>query len=262
MPARRGACRSPAGIQTATFSPIPTRAPRCAARLAPMVQPTAQIWGSIPYTAGSDEAGTDSFTLDVSDGHGGSASAVPVPVRVIGAAENTAPTCFGGSLSVAHNTPLVLPAAPCSDAEGDPVTVSVTDSPDHGVLSAPNADGQRTYTPTTGYSGPDYFEYQASDGIATSPTYRVNLTVAAPTPGNNLRCLRRLLVRDGRQHAGDYGRQRLYRSRRRRLQRPPRHAACAWHVEPERRGHGRLHARQRVHRHGHLHLPGDRRARR
>ena len=40
-------------------------------------------------------------------------------------------------------------------------------APSHGALSL-NANGSFTYTPTTGYLGPDSFTYKASDGPFTS----------------------------------------------------------------------------------------------
>ena len=42
-----------------------------------------------------------------------------------------------------------------------------------------NANGGFTYTPTTGYSGPDSFTYHANDGTADSNIVTVSLTVNA-----------------------------------------------------------------------------------
>jgi hypothetical protein len=44
-----------------------------------------------------------------------------------------------------------------------------------------NADGSFTYTPASGYSGPDSFAYTASDGTASSAPATVSLTVKPQT---------------------------------------------------------------------------------
>jgi Bacterial Ig domain/IPT/TIG domain len=65
----------------------------------------------------------------------------------------------------------------------DPInvtTVQVGAAPAHGSAAA-NPDGTVTYTPATGYFGPDSFTYTVQDGLgATSNVATAHLTVAAP----------------------------------------------------------------------------------
>lgn len=62
-----------------------------------------------------------------------------------------------------------------SEMDGDSLSYSVVDEPQHGLLSgeAPNL----TYTPTTDYTGPDHFTYKANDGTADSNVATVSITV-------------------------------------------------------------------------------------
>jgi Ca2+-binding RTX toxin-like protein len=65
-----------------------------------------------------------------------------------------------------------------TDADGDPLTVSSVTQPTHGT-AAINADNSVRYTPASGFSGPDSFEYTISDGAGGSDTGLVNVTVNA-----------------------------------------------------------------------------------
>ena len=77
-----------------------------------------------------------------------------------------------------------------TDADGDALTFSIVDSPQHGTLSnfgTPNcSSGNCTetvdYIPTVGYTGPDTFTYKANDGANDSNTATVSINVfACPT---------------------------------------------------------------------------------
>ncbi|MGD7651632.1 MAG: Ig-like domain-containing protein, partial [Verrucomicrobiales bacterium] len=98
---------------------------------------------------------------------------------------NTAPVATDDSYSVTQDVALVI-AAPGvldndSDSESDPLTATVVSTSSNGTLVL-DADGGFTYTPDTGYTGPDSFTYVANDGAADSNTATVSLTVsAAPT---------------------------------------------------------------------------------
>ena len=98
-------------------------------------------------------------------------------------AGNTAPVAVADSYSTAQNTALVQAApgvlANDTDADADPLTAIVDTNVTHGSLTL-NANGGFSYTPTTGYSGPDSFTYHASDGTASSNVVTVSLTVGAP----------------------------------------------------------------------------------
>ena len=60
--------------------------------------------------------------------------------------------------------------------EGDPFTAVLVTTVSHGTLSL-GANGGFTYTPTTGYTGPDSFTYRANDGTSNSNT----VTVPSPS---------------------------------------------------------------------------------
>jgi hypothetical protein len=92
-----------------------------------------------------------------------SCTSVGDPVR------GSAPTCLASAtLSTAKNQPLELPPAPCSDPRGLPLTITATQAPGHGVLSEPNVQGRRRYTPNRDFVGQDVIRYQASNGTALS----------------------------------------------------------------------------------------------
>ncbi|HOX37674.1 MAG TPA: Ig-like domain-containing protein [Candidatus Brocadiia bacterium] len=70
-----------------------------------------------------------------------------------------------------------------TDAEGDPLTYSVTAQPLHGTLAsdpgAPN-DATWTYTPNPGYTGQDTFIFIANDGTVNSDSATVTIAVGGP----------------------------------------------------------------------------------
>ncbi|WP_172300496.1 Ig-like domain-containing protein [Pseudoruegeria sp. HB172150] len=93
---------------------------------------------------------------------------------------NNPPNAENDSLATGEGIQLVIdPATDLlgndSDANGDTLTlISVTD-PSHGTLTL-NIDGTYTYSPTSGYVGPDSFTYTVSDGTSEG-TATVNIAV-------------------------------------------------------------------------------------
>jgi len=73
-----------------------------------------------------------------------------------------------------------------SDADGDPLTFSISQVPAHGGLSAITqltpTSANVTYTPVGNYSGPDSFKFRVNDGVVTSSAATVSITV---TPVND-----------------------------------------------------------------------------
>src|SRR5262249_48338314 len=140
--------------------------------------------GSFDYTPTAGYTGPDSFTCYATDGVQNS-STVTVSIQVT----NTAPAANADTYGVHPNTALTAAAgqgflAQDTDAEGDTLTGTVLSQPSHGTLTSAS-DGSFTYTPNTGYTGNDSFTYQASDGLATSGTATVTLSVHSSnaTPG-------------------------------------------------------------------------------
>ena len=105
---------------------------------------------------------------------------------------NTPPTANATSATTPQNAPVSVPLSG-SDPETCELTFSIVASPAHGTLGSissptctsgiPNNDSATvTYTPTSGYNGPDSFTYKVNDGTANSAPATATLTVT-PTGG-------------------------------------------------------------------------------
>jgi 6-phosphogluconolactonase (cycloisomerase 2 family) len=99
-------------------------------------------------------------------------------------ARETAPTCAATSAAVPHGTPAAI-SLKCTDADGDPVAVSVLGPPAHGKLGTVSA-GTVTYTPAASYHGVDSFTFTGSDGVNTSAPATATLTVRSKFAGSSL----------------------------------------------------------------------------
>jgi len=136
--------------------------------------------GSFTYTPVSGYSGTDTFTYQAEDGSA-SSNVATVTISVIAASENETPVAVGDAYSLDEDTVLTLAASAGvlvndSDPDGDALTAQVVSVPAYGTLTL-NSDGSLTYTPNTGFNGTDRFLYQASDGVYTSDTVQVTITV-------------------------------------------------------------------------------------
>ena len=112
---------------------------------------------------------TDSFTLTDEDGD-------PIVFNVSIQASST-PTTGPVSATVAYGTtsnPITLNITGASAT-----SVAVGTQATHGTATASGT--QITYTPTTGYAGPDSFTYTATNGAGTSSPATVTITVNPPT---------------------------------------------------------------------------------
>ncbi len=138
--------------------------------------------GSFVYTPSANLNGLDTFTYKANDGLLDS-NVVTVSINV--AAVNDAPVALADSYSTNQNAPLVVPPRGVlsndTDADGDTLTASLVTGPAHGTLTF-NADGSFSYTPATGYNGPDSFTYQAADATGSSAVTTVSITVLPPPP--------------------------------------------------------------------------------
>ena len=143
--------------------------------------------GSFTYTPASNFHGTDSFSYIASDGHGGSDSgSVSINVATI----NDAPNAINNSYSITKDNALVVNVASGvlandTDPDGDALTVSAFDATSaQGGSVAMNANGSFSYTPPSGFTGTDTFNYSASDGNAQDGA-TVSVSVAsAPQPSS------------------------------------------------------------------------------
>ncbi|MBB4107401.1 Ig-like domain-containing protein, partial [Pedobacter zeae] len=128
--------------------------------------------GTYTYTPANNYSGTDVFTVTVSDGKGGTTT---VTINVTVNPTNVAPVATSPAITTNKNTP-VNGNITASDADGDPLTFTVTTPPAHGTVVV-NPDGTYTYTPANNYSGTDVFTVTVSDGKGGTTTVTINVTV-------------------------------------------------------------------------------------
>ncbi|MCP5533464.1 MAG: tandem-95 repeat protein [Akkermansiaceae bacterium] len=136
--------------------------------------------GGFTYTPDAGFTGFDSFTYHADDGD---LTSEPATVSIEVTEPNAAPVANADSYSIASGGVLAIAApgvlANDSDADGDDLTAVPDSAPGHGTLDL-NADGGFTYTPDSGYTGPDSFTYHVSDGETNSPSVVVTLSVFDP----------------------------------------------------------------------------------
>jgi hypothetical protein len=100
--------------------------------------------------------------------------------KVIG---NVPPTANPQNVVVTKNTQQSITLT-ATDPNNDPLTYSIVTPPAHGTLSPPGSGvAARTYTPTTGYEGPDSFTFKANDGTLDSNVATVSITVQQTQQG-------------------------------------------------------------------------------
>ena len=138
---------------------------------------TLRANGAFTYTHDGSSAPSDQFTYQARDG--GATSVVAAVTLTVGA--NTAPRAVDDAYSVAEGSTVTIDRAGGvlandSDAEGDPLTTLLVDSPTSGTLTL-NADGSFTYTHNGSQTPSDRFTYQANDGAANSLVATVTLTI-------------------------------------------------------------------------------------
>ncbi len=134
--------------------------------------------GSFDYTPNADFNGSDSFTYTVSDGNGGTDTAmVNITVNPV----NDAPVAMGDSGTIDEDGSITFDVADLgSDIDaGDMLTIDVA-----GALAASNGtvsvsmDGtQITYTPDPDFNGVDAFGFRISDGSLLSDEATIVVTV-------------------------------------------------------------------------------------
>lgn len=94
---------------------------------------------------------------------------------------NTAPAASGDGYQMFQSSILTMPASGVlgndRDADGDGLTAVKISNPSNGTVTL-NADGSFIYGPNPGFTGTDFFIYQASDGKTLSNTATVAVTVA------------------------------------------------------------------------------------
>jgi hypothetical protein len=139
---------------------------------------TLQSSGAFSYLPAADFFGEDSFTYEVSDGFDTTAKTAvrlnvtavndvpaPQPDRYVGLPDQ--PLDIGVSRGVLRND---------VDVDSPALSAQLVGQPAHGTLEL-RPDGSFLYKSAPGFLGEDSFAYRASDGQATSPVTRVDLTI-------------------------------------------------------------------------------------
>jgi subtilisin len=144
---------------------------------------------AIQYTPAAGYNGPDSFGYDISDGAGGTDSAV---VSVTVTPVDDPPTAEPKSASTTSPNPVTITLR-ATDPDTCDLSFQVIALPSHGgvgslvaqpcTAGSPNADTATVvYTPTAGYSGSDSFTYRALDATGASAAVTVSITIAAAPP--------------------------------------------------------------------------------
>lgn len=115
--------------------------------------------GKITYTPTTDFVGTDTYTYQVCLTGGTPCTTTTVTVKVGDPAitakdDNDRVPPGGGTVT----TPVLTNDTPVG-SELDPASITIVTPPAHGT-AVPNPDGTVSYTPGTGYDGPDEYTYQ------------------------------------------------------------------------------------------------------
>ena len=132
----------------------------------------------LTYTPPANYNGADTFTYTISDGHGGSATAL-VSVTVTPVNDN--PVANGDSVTVAEDSGVTVINVLANDTigpdTGETLKVTAVTQAAHGTVTF-TATGV-SYTPAANYNGPDSFTYTVSDGNGGSAAATVSVTVTS-----------------------------------------------------------------------------------
>jgi hypothetical protein len=132
----------------------------------------------VTYDPSPNYNGSDGFNFKVNDGTVDSGAAtVSISVNAV----NDPPVANGDSYSMLQSAGSLTVNAPGvlgndTDADGNALTSVLVSGPSDGTLVL-NADGSFTYTPDSGFAGPDSFTYKANDGTADSNVATVKIYV-------------------------------------------------------------------------------------
>ena len=135
--------------------------------------------GTVTYTPNANFNGIDTVTYSISDGNGGTDTAMLVitvdPV-------NDPPIAVDDVATGNEDQPLTIPLlGNDTDVDGDDLTVTTATSPDGTVTI--NPDGTITFTPNANFNGPTTITYEISDGNGGNSTATVAVNIAPINDG-------------------------------------------------------------------------------
>ena len=127
------------------------------------------------YAPEADRHGTDRFSYEVSDGHGGTATAeVEVTVEPV----NDAPVAAPDTGRTKEDTKVVLNVlSNDTDVDGDALRVVSVTAPSLGTARISDGGAGVLYAPEADRHGTDRFSYEVSDGHGGTATAEVEVTV-------------------------------------------------------------------------------------
>jgi hypothetical protein len=126
--------------------------------------------GNWSFTLPANKAGT--LTVSATDAAGNTS-----PLSTAITVNTFVPVANASSATVAYNS--TGNAIPLNITSATPTNVWIESPPAHGMAQVQGF--AVTYTPTTGYQGPDSFTYSASNANGTSLPATVTITVSAPS---------------------------------------------------------------------------------
>jgi hypothetical protein len=135
--------------------------------------------GTVTYVPPQDFNGVAEFKYEVSDGRGAAEwASVLVTVKAV----NDDPVAVDDQFDTPEGAPGLLDvlANDRDPDEGDDLKVAIATQPTNGRVEV-GEDGGVTYTPMSGYVGPDSFTYTVSDGTAPPVGAKVDINVT-PRP--------------------------------------------------------------------------------
>ncbi|MAT98453.1 MAG: hypothetical protein CL608_15015 [Anaerolineaceae bacterium] len=130
----------------------------------------------IEYTAATGFVGTETFTYTVSDGNGGSDTAL-VTMTIYVSHSNAAPNAHNDSPETLEDSPIIIDVLNNDDdPDGDSLSILSVSNPVHGTAVI---QGSRIkYTPDPNFHGSDSFTYTVGDGEFTDIA-TVNITIVS-----------------------------------------------------------------------------------
>ncbi|QIL82711.1 midcut-by-XrtH protein [Diaphorobacter sp. HDW4A] len=137
--------------------------------------------GSFTYTPIAGYAGSDGFSVTVSDGKGG---AVVVAVMIAVTASNMAPMANDDTVSTDESTAVTIAVrSNDTDADGDALQVAGVTQGANGSVVIDAVTGNPIYTPNAGFVGSDAFTYTVSDSHGGTSSASVTVIVNAVVNG-------------------------------------------------------------------------------
>ncbi|HVG09821.1 MAG TPA: Ig-like domain-containing protein, partial [Thermoanaerobaculia bacterium] len=136
--------------------------------------PVLNADGTITYTPQANVSGTDFIQYNISDGHGGTDSALAtITITPV----NDAPDARNDLPITNEDTPITISVLSNDiDAENNTLTITALTQPTKGTAVL-NANKTITYTPNLNTNGSDSFTYTISDGNGGTDTATVSLSV-------------------------------------------------------------------------------------